>query len=109
MLIRLLRMVLVYRQTVAILLLLRKGRHIRLEVHFLGTLGVEGFVELLVGVHLHLLLVLIVNLHVVLLPVNYLQKQHPVVVDHVQEQHYVDDQGQQVLGGRPGVALVYFG
>ena len=44
--------------------------------------------------------------HVLLPPVGNLQEEHAVVVDHVEEDDDVDDQGEQVLHGGPGVAFV---
>ena len=65
----------------------------------------QRLVELLVGLSLHLVLVFDLG-HILLPPVGNLQKEHAVVVDHVEEDYDVDNQGEQVLHGGSWVAFV---
>ena len=65
----------------------------------------QRLVELLVGLSLHLVLVFDLG-HILLPPVGNLQKEHAVVVDHVEEDDDVDNQGEQVLHGGSWVAFV---
>ena len=78
---------------------------VELAVAFFGGLREQGLVELLVGFGLHLVLVVDFG-HVLLPPVGNLQEEHAVVVDHIEEDDNVDDQGEQVLHGGPGVTFV---
>ena len=62
-------------------------------ISFFGSLREQRFVELLVGLSLHLVLVFDFG-HVLLPPVGNLQEEHGIVVEDVEEDDDVDNEGE---------------